>query len=93
MIRVAVRDGMEKTWCQVLLCQDFVKEHSRYREPPQGLANAREERMGIFPRGGGLLQSIRALLILAGGARNFTLLRGIIFRNTLEPGIYRCVSF
>ena len=25
--------------------------------------------------------------------RNFTLLRGIIVRNILEPGIYRCVCF
>ena len=69
------------------------QEHSRYREHLQVLANAMEERIGIFPAAGSLSLFVPFVVLDVGLPRNFTLLRGIIVRNILEPGIYRCVSF
>ena len=52
-----------------------------------------EERIGIFPAAGSLSLFVPFVVLDVGLPRNFTLLRGIIVRNILEPGIYRCVSF
>ena len=79
MIRVAVR--------RVLLCQDFVKQYSRYREIGGPSANAMEERIETFPRGDGFLSRLVPFVVPELGLRNFTLPRGIIVRNTLDPGI------